>query len=113
MRAELTVGRARPCITPRMNAFEFLLQWYQNHCDGDWEHQYGVRINTIDNPGWQVQIDLAETEMEEMALDYRLIENSETDWVGCSITNKVFVGAGDPAKLGTILGVFKEMAEKV
>jgi len=32
-------------------------EWYASKCDGDWEHMYGVRIETTDNPGWLAQID--------------------------------------------------------
>lgn len=28
-----------------------LQQWYHSMCDGDWEHCYGVKIETSDNPG--------------------------------------------------------------
>ena len=27
-------------------------RWFSNQCDGTWEHRYGVRIQTTDNPGW-------------------------------------------------------------
>ena len=27
-------------------------EWYQRRCDGLWEHRYGVKIETCDNPGW-------------------------------------------------------------
>jgi|GEM_PF-3181522 len=39
-----------------MNVFTELTNWYQNQCDGDWEHKYGVSIETLDNPGWIVKI---------------------------------------------------------
>jgi immunity protein 53 of polymorphic toxin system len=32
--------------------------WYQAHCNGDWEHHAGVTIDTLDNPGWSVRIHL-------------------------------------------------------
>ena len=28
----------------------FLQSWYQSQCDGDWEHEFGIRIETLDNP---------------------------------------------------------------
>ena len=34
-----------------------LQRWYVSRCDGEWEHGMGVRIETLDNPGWQVVID--------------------------------------------------------
>jgi hypothetical protein len=36
----------------------WLEQWYQEQCDGDWEHHCGVTIETLDNPGWLVQGDV-------------------------------------------------------
>jgi len=38
-----------------------LEDWYASVCDGDWEHTYGVKIGTLDNPGWTVDIDLRQT----------------------------------------------------
>ena len=32
----------------------WLQQWYSAHCDGEWEHGFGVTIATLDNPGWSV-----------------------------------------------------------
>lgn len=39
---------------------EPLLRWYDAHCDGEWEHRYGFRIETADNPGLIVTLDVAE-----------------------------------------------------
>jgi hypothetical protein len=25
--------------------------WYASRCDGEWEHGYGISIETLDNPG--------------------------------------------------------------
>ncbi|HEY0134050.1 MAG TPA: Imm53 family immunity protein, partial [Nannocystis sp.] len=41
-----------------------LQTWYASMCDGDWEHRFGVRITTLDNPGWHVRIDILETGLE-------------------------------------------------
>jgi len=40
---------------------EWLQKWYADHCDGDWEHEYGIVIETLDNPGWSIVIDLKNT----------------------------------------------------
>jgi hypothetical protein len=26
--------------------------WYGAQCNGSWEHTYGIKIETLDNPGW-------------------------------------------------------------
>src|ERR1700682_6352449 len=47
-----------------MKELSELQDWYTAHRDGDWEHQYGVTIESLDNPGWWVRIDLQQTELE-------------------------------------------------
>jgi hypothetical protein len=41
---------------------ERLQTWYSSHCDGEWEHDFGVQIGTLHNPGWTLRIDLTGTE---------------------------------------------------
>jgi hypothetical protein len=43
---------------------EWLQQWYLSHCNEDWEHQYGISIKNIDNPGWHLSVDLVGTEVQ-------------------------------------------------
>lgn len=39
-----------------MDVFQWLQEWYIQNCDGDWEHCYGIKIGTLDNPGWSIDI---------------------------------------------------------
>lgn len=41
-----------------VTAIQRIRTWFAGQCDGDWEHQNGVKIETTDNPGWSVKIDL-------------------------------------------------------
>lgn len=43
-----------------MELLRFLQDWYLSQCDGDWEHQLGIDIGTIDNPGWTVKVSLSD-----------------------------------------------------
>jgi hypothetical protein len=43
---------------------EELQQWYESQCDGDWEHDFGMRIGTLDNPGWSVEINVVDTPLD-------------------------------------------------
>lgn len=90
----------------------WLQNWYSEHCNGDWEHEYGVKIYTIDNPGWVIKIDLAGTIYESLDIDYTLYEKSEYDWYSISIKNKIFDGAGDPSKLEELISKFKLLVEE-
>lgn len=44
---------------------QWIQEWYKSNCDGYWEHMYGVKIDTLDNPGWIVHIDLIDTPLEQ------------------------------------------------
>jgi Immunity protein 53 len=88
---------------------EWLQEWYKQQCNGDWEHEYGIIIKTIDNPGWSVEIELKNTKLENLLIPYTLTEKSENDWMGFSVKDNTFTGAGDPGKLLAILELFKSI----
>ncbi|GAA5149216.1 hypothetical protein GCM10023213_46570 [Prosthecobacter algae] len=84
---------------------ETLQSWYAAHCNGDWEHSYGVQITTLDNPGWLVTIDLTGTDLEHLTCSHNE-DRSESDWMTCSVENKKFTGCGDVNSLRRILDFF-------
>lgn len=59
----------------------WLQGWYASQTNGEWEHEYGVRIDTLDNPGWRVEIDLADTGLAPRGFDRREVHRSEHDWL--------------------------------
>jgi hypothetical protein len=100
-----------------MNMLASLQQWYQKHCNGEWEHQYGVHIETLDNPGWLVKIDLTGTNLA--ALSFTSIEENvisswpQSDrWMNCFVRDSVWHGAGDETRLEHILSVFQMWSEQ-
>lgn len=92
-----------------MEILQWIQQWYKEQCDGDWEHSYGIKIETLDNPGWSVKIDLEGTDLEGYVLPYKLVERSEGDWYGIRVENNIFYAAGDENKLEFLLENFKEI----
>lgn len=87
----------------------WLMAWYRSHCDGEWEHSFGIKIRTLDNPGWSVVIDLAGTGMEGLDFPSREYNyDHETDWWLCRTENNTFMGVGSPSNLGTIIEVFRD-----
>ena len=90
----------------------WLETWYVSQCDGDWEHEWGIRIDTADNPGWSVDIDLEHTELEERSFTEVNVANGGNDWMICRISDKVFAGRGGPRHLTTILQVFRDWVEQ-
>jgi len=93
------------------SALERLVNWYASYCDGDWEHSYGVKIETLDNPGWIVKIDLADTELENIHIEYSRQDRSETDWVDYKVVAGKFDGAGGVGNLEEIFEIFLKIAE--
>jgi Immunity protein 53 len=89
--------------------FERSQEWYASNCDGDWEHQYGIKIDTLDNPGWSIRIDLAGTSHENIALRAVSVERSETEGLQYMVENQQFVGACGPKMLQNLIDAFFDM----
>ena len=87
-----------------------LSAWYESQCDGDWEHQSGITIESLDNPGWRVRINLDGTPLERVAFTELSNLEPERDWIRCWVADNAFNGAGGPQKLGEIIEVFLEWA---
>lgn len=90
------------------SGLSFLESWYSGFCDGKWEHEFGVNITTIDNPGWLVDIDLKGTPMCGKAFEKVNIKESETEWLRCWIDNTVFKIACGPNVLSKGVDLFQK-----
>jgi hypothetical protein len=89
------------------NALTWLQEWYLSQCNGDWEHQYGIHIGTLDNPGWSLDVDLVGTEHEHFAFSEVRFERSEIDWVFCEVKNGKFRAACGPVNLFEAIELFR------
>lgn len=99
-----------------MELLAALQAWYSSQCNGDWEHHYGIKIDTCDNPGWWVKIDLTDTPLQS-ARFATLSENFDANgfqrgprWLHCYIEGAVWNGAGDETSLARILQSFLNWA---
>ncbi len=93
---------------PDMNDLEWLQCYFSECCNGDWEHTYQIKIQTLDNPGWSVEIALEDTVLEDMSLQEVSIQRSASDWLLCRVEDKVFRGGGGIGNLVEILKVFRD-----
>lgn len=89
-----------------------LCDWYSENCDQDWEHQCGVKIDTLDNPGWTIEIDLAGTRLESVPVPIFENHRTEHDWLvvqECkNINGRTYRSAGGPNNLEEIITRFLE-----
>jgi hypothetical protein len=94
-----------------IGALAWLQDWYASQCDGDWEHGYGIKIGTLDNPGWAVEINLLGTPFAERTAGPLTVDVGEDDWLHASIADGKFKGYGDPHRLEQIVLTFRDWIE--
>jgi len=111
-----------------------LQKWFQKQCDGEWEHHQGITIETCDNPGWRVRIDLKGTKLENKPFEtvaknlpqefidqalglvkapFACAAPSSPNWMICYVRDNIFTGAGDPSGLNGILEMFIAWAGRI
>ncbi|SFL23554.1 Immunity protein 53 [Streptosporangium canum] len=90
------------------DALVFLQSWYASCCNDDWEHSYGVTIDTLDNPGWCLKIDLVNTPLAGAVLDRLVVERAEDNWVHAWSNGIHFEAVCGSLNLGEVLEVFRE-----
>ena len=99
-----------------MNPLRQLQDWYHSQCNGDWEHSNGIKIDTLDNPGWSLKIDLEDTALQEKPFTEFTYgtgtqgETSGDEWVICKLEGSKFVAYGGPHKLDEMITIFLEWA---
>ena len=94
--------------------FASLIAWYVAQCDGEWEHRHGIKLETLDNPGWLLTVDLIHTDLQGCAME----EISEgccpsgnpvsPRWIACSVKGNVFRGGCDSTQVTRLFSTFDE-----
>ena len=95
-----------------MTTLQRLQVWFQQNCNGDWEHGDAITIETLDNPGWEVRISLAGTRLAGLRLPEAKAERSEQDWTVVRTTSERFEAFGGPGNLEELLVAFLEWAQQ-
>ncbi|MEY9859748.1 hypothetical protein ABH935_005381 [Catenulispora sp. GAS73] len=72
-----------------------------------------MKIETLDNPGWTVRIDLQETDLEEHECPRQEVNRSTDDWVWARTSGKAFHAACGPANLTEALTFFRSWAAAI
>lgn len=88
-----------------------LESWYVKHCNGEWEHSWGITIETLGNPGWRVKIGLQETKAANRTLEWVNIRRTEDDWISYRVEKGQFSAACGPLNLSKTIRIFVEWFE--
>lgn len=89
------------------------LQWYFASCsDGYWEGTFGVSINTLENPGWTIDIDLEGTKLEDVEFAGYIVERSDDNWAFCTVRDGKYKANGGVFNLDEMIYVFRDWVEK-
>ena len=89
-----------------------LSQWFEQTCDGDWEHSQAIRITTLDNPGWELSVNLEGTPLETRPFEPVQLERSDRDWLRCRVEGGRFSAWGGPRNLDEAVNVFLNWADR-
>lgn len=96
----------------RSEGLQQLQSWFAEQCNGEWEHDHGISVQTTDNPGWWVKISLRGTSLEGKSFDEvkrgDLSLDPQPPWLHCYVEGETFNGAGDVTTLEEILDIFLE-----
>lgn len=94
------------------DAIAAISEWYSRQCNGDWEHEYGIKITTLDNPGWLIEVDIRETEMEGGQNFRSVASESHDSWLQYWSDGKAICVACAPKALNSALACLVELLER-
>lgn len=94
-----------------MSILKDLQSWYLAECDGDWEHSFGIKLETLDNPGWLLTVDLEDTSLEGLHVPRVITEREENDWVQYEVADGRFVASGGGKNLEEVIEAFLKIVK--
>jgi hypothetical protein len=94
-----------------MDTVSRLCVWYELQCADDWHEDHGIRIDTLDNPGWSLKIDLKGTSLYDRDFQEIRIERTDHDWITARKNGDTFESFGGPKALDEMIQVFLIWAE--
>ncbi|MBA2642581.1 MAG: hypothetical protein H0U82_06630 [Actinobacteria bacterium] len=90
-----------------------LQAWYAAQCDGNWEQEFGVTIETSEISGWELRVDLVDTRLSGRQLERQRQARSPDDWLEVWCDGYTFKAVGGVDNLEELLTSFARFAERV
>ena len=97
---------------PTESPLAFLTRWFAEHCDGDWEHDLGISLETLDNPGWALDVRIGDTSLQEIVMDWHRNDESDARWMHWRSTGETFEARCGASDLERALDAFRTFAEQ-
>lgn len=94
-----------------MSTISRLCAWFERQCADDWHEDRGITIDTLDNPGWSLKIDLRGTALELKIFENVKNEKSSCDWYVARRNGDFFESFGGPKNLDEMIESFLSWAE--
>jgi hypothetical protein len=94
-----------------MDTVSRLCAWFERQSVNEWHEDHGVKIDTLDNPGWSMKVDLKGTSLQKKVFQEFRIERSDRDWVFARKNAEVFEVFGGPRNLNEMIEKFLLWAE--
>ena len=96
---------------------QWLQDWTKSQIDGDWEHELGISISMLDNPGWILSADISNYG-DFLKETKPLGRDNDVDWIDFEVRviAKTYVYIeifGDISKLNKILYSFKAIIDEL
>jgi len=95
-----------------MDTITKLCSWYERQCVDDWHEEFGVKISTLDNPGWYLKVDLKGTALEGKDFPEFQTDRSDRDWATARRSGNTFEAFGGPNNLNEMIESFLAWAEE-
>jgi Immunity protein 53 len=65
-----------------LKPLEIIDTWFKTLVNGDWEHHNGIKIETTDNPGWMITINLPlDLQQKSDEINYIIKQSDEVEGI--------------------------------
>jgi uncharacterized protein YjbI with pentapeptide repeats len=109
----------RPSLADVLSAdganIDWLAKFFAYHCDGAWEHEFGMSLDSLAIPGWGLVVDLRGTALEGTGVNRSNLKEtskSDHDFIEAFLEDDEFHATCGPFNLDVMLGLFREWATK-
>lgn len=82
-----------------------LQKWIEAQSDGDWEHEYSIKMETTDSPGCNISIPIIRTSLEGYIYEDKFYHD-EMDWYEILSDGNYFISNCSLNRAGYVLNFF-------